>query len=479
MTLKQKALNGVKWTSISTVYAAVLQLLQLLIITRYLSATELGLLAIIMIILGFSQMFSDLSISNAIIHKQNVSHSQLSTLYWFNIIISFFVFVIIIILAPYIANFYNNSKLENLIFLAAFSIIIQSFGKQFQILFDKELLFNFLAKIRMITITITFFSTITLVIMGYGIWSLVISILLSSSISTVLYISFGLKFHRPTMIFNLKDSMFFLNFGFLQLGSSTLSYLNSQMDSLIIGKLLGNEALGIYSVLKQIVEAPGKIINPVVTRVSFPTMAKIQHEPLKVKEVYLKTINYISSFTFPIYAVFFILSAEIVELFLGTKWEQTTPILQILSLYFLFRSIGNPIGSLVLAKGKPIYELYWNLGMMIYTPLILIISSQWDLIGVAYGLLFWSTSLMVPNWFFLVRKLCGAKFNEYFLEIARSLIIAFLASLIVVILNSFIAIIWLKLISTIMVGLIILILLNVKYNNDFIKVIKAIIKVRN
>ena len=81
MDLKQKALKGVKWTTLSTVFAGGLQLLQLLILARLLTPTEFGVIAIIMVIVGFSQIFMDMGLSNGIIHKQDVTKKQLSTLY--------------------------------------------------------------------------------------------------------------------------------------------------------------------------------------------------------------------------------------------------------------------------------------------------------------------------------------------------------------------------------------------------------------
>jgi O-antigen/teichoic acid export membrane protein len=147
MSLKQKAIKGIKWTTVSTLTKAIIQLLQLSILARYVEPSAFGLIAIIMVIIGFSQMFMDLGISSAIIHKQNITNEQLSTLYWLNILSAIFVFVLIVFISPFIASFYHESMLTHLIILTSIIIVIQSFGKQFLVLFEKELQFNILAKI--------------------------------------------------------------------------------------------------------------------------------------------------------------------------------------------------------------------------------------------------------------------------------------------------------------------------------------------
>ena len=85
MSLKAQAVSGVKWTTLSTVIVNILQLLQLTILARFLDPSEFGLMALVMVVIGFSNSFLDMGISNAIIHKQQISKDQLSTLYWVNV----------------------------------------------------------------------------------------------------------------------------------------------------------------------------------------------------------------------------------------------------------------------------------------------------------------------------------------------------------------------------------------------------------
>ena len=115
MTLKDKTIKGVKWTTFSSVFTAILQIIQLSILARLLNPSDFGLMAIVMVVIGFSNMFIDMGLSNAIIYKQNVTDNQLTSLYWVNVAIGVILFFIILIISPFIAVFYESPQLKNLI----------------------------------------------------------------------------------------------------------------------------------------------------------------------------------------------------------------------------------------------------------------------------------------------------------------------------------------------------------------------------
>jgi len=479
MSLKEKTLSGVKWTTFSTVINASIQLLQIGILARFLDVSDFGLLAIITLVIGFSNMFVDFGISSAIIHNQNITNNQLSTLYWLNVFFSLVIFTIIFFSAPFIADFYDDTRLTELIIYTSLTIIIQAFGKQFFVLFEKKLMFNLLSKIEMFGVFIGFLFSVYLAVSGYGIYALILPLILTMFIKSVLLVYFGLQYHKPKIYFNIYEVKEFLVFGIYQLGSGIVNYFNSQIDIIIIGKIFGSETLGLYSIIKQLVMKPSQIINPIITRVSFPVMSQIQHDDYKLKEVYLKTINYLSSVNFPIYITMIILASELITIFLGEKWLKGIEIFQILSLYGLLRSTGNPVGSLTLAKGKPEYGFYWTLGLLFITPPFIYIGSIYGITGVSWSMVSLMILLMIPNWYFLVNKLCSAGFVEYHLSIIKPLIISsingIVCFLLFMLLKTNIIILDITIVS--FIGFIGIILLNMIFNKEFINTLKSLVKI--
>lgn len=478
MNKKIKTLDSIKWTTLSTIIIGSVQLLQIFILARFLEPSAFGILSMIMIIIGFTQIFIDFGISTAIIHKQDATINQLSTLYWLNIISSIFIFIIIVILSPYISIFYNEPQLNNLIILTSTTIIIQSFGKQFFVLFEKELQFNIVSKIDIFSVLLGFVLSIVLAVNNYEIYALIYPLILTSFIKTLLLMINGLKYHRPKIYFNIFDVKEFIVFGIYQMGNSLVNYFNSQFDIIIIGKLFGSDTLGLYSIAKQLVMRPAQIINPIVTRVSFPMMSKVQNDTLRLKEIYLKSINYLSTVNFYVYMIMIILSKEIITIFLGEKWITIITLFELLSIYSMLRSVGNPIGSLILAKGKPHYEFYWNLILLFFIPITIFISSKYGINGVAFGLIILVLMEKIPNWYFLVYPLCKASFKDYFITILVPLNITVFCAVVVCIflyiLN--IDIFIFKICLTISISIIIFITMNYFFNKDFYNTIISLIR---
>ena len=424
MSLKKKTVSGVKWTTISTIGVNILQLIQLAILARLLDPSAFGVMAIVMVIVGFSQAFLDMGISNAIIHKQEITQEQLSTLYWVNVIAGVLIFVVMCGVAPFVASFYHQTELTNLIILLGTTFLIQPFGQQFMVLWQKELRFKEIARIDIINKFITLIVTVWFAYDGYGVYSLVYGAIAGSIVQTAQFMQLGFKEHKPRLIFNLSNIKEFLNFGAYQMGERTINYFNYQIDAILIGKLLGMEALGIYNIAKNLIMKPAMVFNPIITKVTFPVMAKIQNDVLRLKEVYLKTMNYLSSVNFLAYAFIFIFAHDIVLLLFGMKWLPAVPIVKILSVWGALRSTGNPVGSLLLAKGKANWGFFWNLGLFFYVPSGIYIGSYWGLEGVSWGLVILAFSLIIPNWYFLVRPLCGSGFMEYHIQILKPALIA-------------------------------------------------------
>ncbi|MGH2623947.1 MAG: oligosaccharide flippase family protein, partial [Sphingobacterium sp.] len=142
MSLRNQAMRGVKWTSIAAIIGAVIQIIQIAVLTRFLDKEDFGLMAIALFVIGISQIFIDMGISNAIIHKRKVNHFQLNTLFWLNIIMGIVLFTVVLVISPWIAKFYHDVKLIKIINLIALTFLIIPWGQQIEALLKKDLMFK-------------------------------------------------------------------------------------------------------------------------------------------------------------------------------------------------------------------------------------------------------------------------------------------------------------------------------------------------
>ncbi|MFT3750085.1 MAG: MOP flippase family protein [Agriterribacter sp.] len=424
MSLTVKAKAGVKWTTISAIIGALSQLLLTVILARFLDKKDFGLMAIAIFVINFSQLFIDLGISNAIIFNQNVDKKQLSTLYWMNIILGIFLFCIILIISPFVAVFYKEPQLKNIINLIGITFLIQPLGMQFSTLLRKELHFKEIAIRNIISKIIGLIMGFVFGYYGLGVYALVYSTIFTSLFDTVMFIILGRKLHTPSFYFNFREIKPFFSFGLYQMGEKFIDYFNSDVDSIIVGKLLGIEALGIYNIAKSFVLKPFQVVNPILTKVAFPIMAKVQNEIPKLKFIYLKMQNVLAFINFPVFLFMFFFAESVILLVFGQKWIEAAMPLRILSIYSMIRSTMNPIGSLQLARGKADQGFFWTLAQTFILSIPVYFGSKGGLTGVCYTLLIVQVFLFLIGWKVMVNYLCGASFSEFLSSFRMPLILS-------------------------------------------------------
>jgi len=250
----------VQWAALSSVVGGAINIIQISVLARYLEPSDFGLMAIAMVVIGFSQSFIDFGISSTIIHKQDITQSQLSTLYWINVLAGAVIFVIILLLAPLIASAYSHEDLKGILVWVGTTFIIRPFGQQFFVLLQKDLQFKVISIIELISKVAGLGVSVGLAIEGFRVNSLVFSTVIMTIVWTILFAIMGWKHYLIRFQFKILEVKEFLLFGWFQMGERAINYFSSEIDTLLIGKLLGTQALGLYSIAKQLTTRPFDII---------------------------------------------------------------------------------------------------------------------------------------------------------------------------------------------------------------------------
>lgn len=427
MKLKEAAIRGTYWTGLNSAIAAIVQILKLSILARLITKEDFGLMAIILLIINFINIFIDLGVTAAILHKKDISKKEYNSLYWLNWIISIIFFLILISTSNVISSFYNAPELSVLIPITASNLIITSIGKTYRIIEQKKMNFKYIALIEIFAILTSFVISIILALNGYGIYSLVYSFLLQSLIISILFFIVGQKKCPLKLHYKHKEVKPFLSIGLYQTGSMITNYFSREFDILIIGKLLGTEVLGLYSLAKQLVLKPLYIINPIITKISTPLLAKLQNDEKMLKSAYLKIINLLSTSNFMVYCILAALSQSIILLIYGDEYIEAARIVTLLSIAYAFRSIENPVGALVIAKGRTDIEFSWNITLFFIYPIVIYLSTQRGIYFLASVLAAFRIFLIFPGWFFLIQRLINISFFEYFSSFFKSFIFSIIS----------------------------------------------------
>lgn len=429
MSIRKQALSGVRWTTFSSLGRAALQFAQIAILARLLTPADFGLIALVIAIMAFLQIFADAGISNAIIHYQDIAQEQLSSLYWLNVSVSVFLAFTLAASSYWVASWYQQPPLQYLLMLAAVTLVVGALGQQIRVLAQKNLRFADLAKVELIAASVGFVVAVSLAWMGAGVYSLIAGSLTTAGVGCLLAWLGLSEGWRPQARLQLVEIRQFLKFGAYMVGNNLANTFNSQIDILLGGRLLGVQSIGLYSVPKDLSLRIANIINPIITQVGLPVMAKAQGDDALLKRVYLQTMRMTASVNFPIYIALGIFAPEIVHLLLGQKWHDAIPLLQIFSIWALLRSTGNPVGSLLMARGRADLSFKWNMVWLLIMPPAIWFGSQYGVMGMAVAMTALGVIGYLPNWYFLVRPLCGAKLGEYSVQLFTPLVISMIAGL--------------------------------------------------
>jgi O-antigen/teichoic acid export membrane protein len=346
-------LSGVRWGTASAGILFVLSVVQTLVLARLLTPRDFGLMAASLVVIGLARAFADLGLSSAIVAKQMRDPNTLSSLYWASIIAGIVVFGIVLALMPLMVRFYDEPQLYHILPWAALSFVIIPIGQQFQMLLQMDLHVDRMVKVDIVSAVASLGVAIGAALAGAGPLTLAFAYLTRVGVTAALFAAWGWRHHRPKFRLRRSDLDGYLGFGLYQMGERMVNFLSANVDYLLVGRYLGVGALGAYSIAYQLVVKPVFEFNPILTRVAYPAFAKKQNDDEALARGYVEMIRLIGFVVVPLMAAVAALAPLVVPVVFGKQWHAAIPLLQILAIVGICRSLTSPAGDLILAKGRP------------------------------------------------------------------------------------------------------------------------------
>jgi O-antigen/teichoic acid export membrane protein len=415
---RAQAFAAVRWASIGSIGRALIGFAQLAVLARLIPTAEFGLIALALAVVNTALILADVGLSSAIIHFQEVSEDELSSLFWLNIAVGVVLTILLAGASPAIAQVYGQPRLIGVFLAISPLFALTALGQQQRALAEKALRFNQLAMIEISATACGFLVAIAAALGGLGVYAIVLSLLTIAAVNSIMaWVVLG-RTWRPRFHYRLAETRRFLSYGGYLIAGNLANTLTMQGDVVLAGKLFPGSVLGLYSQPRELCMRIMFVINPIVTRIGLPLIARSQGDLQKVKTIYLNTLRMTASINFPIYAFMALFSSDVVLFIFGQKWIDAGPLLRALALWCLVRSIGNPVGSLLNAMGRTKRALMSSVCVLALLYATVLFASRAGMVGVPYGLLALYAALISPFWFFLVRPVCGARFLEYHRQLA-------------------------------------------------------------
>jgi len=311
-----------------------LQFVISVVLARILGPGEYGTIALLYIFVELAGVFGDSGLSASLVQRQDLTHSDESTVFWFHVMSGLFLSILLSLTAPWIASFYENPILIPLMRVMALAFFISTIGNIHHVLLTKRLDFKRPMKVSVSAGFMSGITAIVLAFQGYGVWALAAQSLIFSIVTTSLL--WALSGWRPRFVFKWSTIKRLFAYGGYLMLANLLMVTYNRIYTLYIGKVYSVIELGLYSRADNTKQIPLDMLSKMYERVAFPIFsqaAEDKHKLLRGVQYALKGIMLIAM---PIMAGLMVSAEEVIMILFGEKWMSVVPILEILCLAGLF-----------------------------------------------------------------------------------------------------------------------------------------------
>lgn len=329
-SLNSRALKGLFWSFTGLFANQGIQFLMLMILARMLAPEDFGLIGMIIVFITISNSIVDSGFSQALIREKNPTQAVYSTVFFYNISLSFLMYAILYLMAPYISQFFHQEILTKIIRISSLGIIINSFGIIHKVILIRKIDFKLQTKISLTASILGGIFAIGCAFNGFGVWSLVVQSLVNQ-ITQLICLWF---FHSWRPIFELGYQEFkkLFSFGSKLLASSLIDVIYSNIFSILIGRLYPVAQLGYYTNAVKIGDVVTNTTTGALQKVTFPVFSKLKDNEEELKNSFRKTIKMTVYCMFPIMIGLLAVADSLIPLLLGMKWQGAVLYFQLLCL---------------------------------------------------------------------------------------------------------------------------------------------------
>ena len=328
------------------------------VLARLLRPADYGLVGMVAVVTGFVTMFKDLGLSAATVQREEITHAQVSTLFWVNVALSVGVAALTAAIAPAVAWFYGEPRLTAITLAYCVGFLFGGLTVQHEALLRRQMRFGVLALAEVAALLASIVVTVLLAWYGAGYWSLVGGHLALSLVYMIgAWAACGWMPGAPERGSDVRSM---LAFGGNLTGFSIVNYFARNLDNLLIGRFWGSQQLGLYAKAYQLLLLPIDQINSPFTTVAVPALSRLNDAPERYRRAYLRILEKVAMLTMPGIAFMVAVSDWVVLIVLGPQWTEAGRIFAVLGVAALVQPITNTTGWLFITQGRARHMLQWG-----------------------------------------------------------------------------------------------------------------------
>lgn len=356
--LKNKAVSGVMWTAVQKYSTMLISFISGIVLARLLSPADYGSIGMLAIFMSLAQVFIDAGFGSALIQKKQPTQTDYSTVFYFNIVMSLVLYVVLYFSAPIIASFYHMNILCDILRVQGVVLFIYSLNVIQQNQIRKNLQFKKLSKISISTSIIALLITVAMAYSGFGVWSLVVQNILAALIPCIFF-WITTKWH-PTWEYSWDSFKELFNFGAFMFLTHLFEAFSSKVSGLLIGRWFNSDTMGYYSKASTTENMASLSISGVLIQTTYPLYASIQDDKKRLSNVIRRIVMSLSYITFPLMFLLILVAKPLFIILYSEKWLPAVPYFQILCIAGLATCLQAVNYQSIAAIGKSKTRMYWT-----------------------------------------------------------------------------------------------------------------------
>ncbi len=402
--LLERVQGGARWAAGAHLARHALHFATLLVLARWLAPAVFGEFAILALVVGVVRLLADVGFGAALVQQAEIEDRDVDTVFWAGAALALLLGLATAVAAGPAARFFGAPELAGPLRLYALSFLGLA-GTQVPLaLLQRRVDFRRIA-VHEITSQCVFSATaIALAARGGGVECFVVAHLLGDAASVGVLLA--LTGYRPRTGFDRRSLARLFGFGGRVVGLRVLNHAASRLDTLLIGRLAGLHALGLYGMASHVIRLPEQHVSQLLKRVLFPAFSRIQHQPERLASHYVRLVGYVALVTFPFSAGVALVFPDFVALCLGPRWVETVPLVRVLALAGALFSVGGTIGIASWALGRPDVDLRLAWLRLVGMGALLVPGARHGALGVAVATAAY-TLLTFPVYLWVVHRLLG------------------------------------------------------------------------
>lgn len=436
--LKERSVKSAGITVFAQGIKLVLQLASIAILARLLEPADFGLVAMVTIFTGLAAQLLDGGLSMATIQRDQVTHAQVSNLFWINFMLSIALCISGIVAAPLVATVYNEPRLTMIMVVVSLSFIIGGISVQHDAILRRQMRFKAISIIDTMSLVIGLIAGVVSAVAGLKYWALIVSPIITALTATIM--RWATTRWIPSMLSRGSGVRPMLNFGANLTGAGFVGYISMNMTSFSVGFIGGAQSLGLFNRANTISSLPMNQLLPSVMNVIQPAMSRVADDPIRFRKIMIPIMGKIAIGTMLVTTIMVTMADWIVLLFLGSGWENAVLFFQALAIYSLVQPIASFLAASLIASGNARALFRFNIFVLFVIGISIATGSMWGVSGIVYAYSLSGLMVRLPIFLYYTSRLLPVTFLEMIKTLMTPLFCSILAGLVILSLRDYMAI---------------------------------------